>query len=172
MWTTVGLYQAEGYRVPQFHGKVCASEGGQEMPQDWISLYSVDSKCIHCVYLSGHLRASCVSRSRHLPWPLCLMALLAFSCCCAIGAQCHARAPCTTPSTPFLWWVECFSVWVRWRGKKASVWDCSSPAAVIPCAFNKTLCVYFFRYLSMPGSGPQSFTPEIPISLRYRCLPG
>ena len=24
MWTTVGLYQAEGYRVPQFHGKVCA----------------------------------------------------------------------------------------------------------------------------------------------------
>ena len=23
MWTTVGLYQAEGYRVPQFHGKVC-----------------------------------------------------------------------------------------------------------------------------------------------------
>ncbi|XP_071389891.1 post-GPI attachment to proteins factor 3 isoform X3 [Centroberyx affinis] len=22
MWTTVGLYQAEGYRVPQFHGKV------------------------------------------------------------------------------------------------------------------------------------------------------
>lgn len=25
MWTTVGLYQAEGYRVPQFHGKVWAS---------------------------------------------------------------------------------------------------------------------------------------------------
>lgn len=25
MWTTVGLYQAEGYRVPQFHGKVGAS---------------------------------------------------------------------------------------------------------------------------------------------------
>uniref|UniRef100_G3NVY0 Post-GPI attachment to proteins factor 3 n=1 Tax=Gasterosteus aculeatus aculeatus TaxID=481459 RepID=G3NVY0_GASAC len=24
MWTTVGLYQAEGYRVPQFHGKVGA----------------------------------------------------------------------------------------------------------------------------------------------------
>lgn len=29
MWTTVGLYQAEGYRVPQFHGKVCLSYRGQ-----------------------------------------------------------------------------------------------------------------------------------------------
>lgn len=29
MWTTVGLYQAEGYRVPQFHGKVCVHYRGQ-----------------------------------------------------------------------------------------------------------------------------------------------
>lgn len=29
MWTTVGLYQAEGYKVPQFHGKVGNSYRGQ-----------------------------------------------------------------------------------------------------------------------------------------------
>lgn len=26
MWTTVGLYQAEGYSVPQFHGKVSVNQ--------------------------------------------------------------------------------------------------------------------------------------------------
>ena len=59
---------------------------------------------------SGHLHASCVLRSRRRPWPLCLMAWLAFSCWCAIGAQCHARAPCTTPSTPSLWSVQSSAV--------------------------------------------------------------
>lgn len=60
-------------------------------------------KCF--LFPSGHLHAFCVLRSRHLPWLLCLMAWLASSCCCAIGALCHAKVPCTTPSTPSLWWV-------------------------------------------------------------------
>lgn len=33
MWTTVGLYQAEGYRVPQFHGKVCYSNITHSYPR-------------------------------------------------------------------------------------------------------------------------------------------
>nr|XP_020479043.1 post-GPI attachment to proteins factor 3 isoform X1 [Monopterus albus] len=59
----------------------------------------------HSSTASGHLHASCVLKSQRLPWPLCLMAWPAFSCCCAIGAQYRARAPCTTPSTPSLWYL-------------------------------------------------------------------
>lgn len=164
MWTTVGLYQAEGYRVPQFHGKVCASIGGPGVHLDRFCLYSVDSKHTHCDSLSGHLHASCVSRSRLLPWPLCLMAWLAFSCCCAIGAQCHARAPCTTPSTPFLWWVACQSE--KDGGGKSMSMLLHQQQLYHVLLTRLCVCVYFFRYLSMLGSGPQSFTLEIPISLR------
>lgn len=61
---------------------------------------------------SGRSHASCVLRSRRPPSPLCWTAWLAFSCCCAIVAQCHARAPCTTPSTP--------SLWSEWRTTRPS----------------------------------------------------
>lgn len=66
------------------------------------------------------------------------------------------------------------SVWVRWRQLtqiNTTIWLCHYNTITIgPWQFYAVLltraCVCFFRYLSMPGSGPQCFTPGIHISLR------
>lgn len=106
MWTTVDLYQAEGYRTPQFHGKVCASKNNTTaccVPSACSGIQFIHLTHVCAVLHSGHLHASCVSRSQLQPWPRYLTAWLAFSCCCAIGARCRARAPCITQSMPSLW---------------------------------------------------------------------
>lgn len=118
----------------------------------WFKCSEMIRDTVKFIPRSGHLHASCVLRSQRLPWRLCWMAWLAFSCCSAIEAQCHARAPCTTPSTPSLWWVKLRPIHHYYCVKTGYV--------------TKTyMC--FFRCLSMPGSGPLCFTLETPISLRF-----
>lgn len=61
---------------------------------------------LNTVIWSGHLHASCVSRSRRLLSPLCSTAWPAFWCCFGTGAWYPARAPCSRPSMPSLWWAQ------------------------------------------------------------------
>lgn len=105
-----------GFCTPEYHHNLV---GNQKFPKFWFCRYWFES---YYISDSGRLRASCVSRSQLRPWPRCLMAWLAFSCCCATGARCHARALCINPSTPSLWSVE-ISIW---KGKMCtSVFLCS-----------------------------------------------
>lgn len=56
MWTTVGLYQAEGYRVPQFHGKVCYSNITHSYPRLINKEYAVHFYSVRFHWFQSNLK--------------------------------------------------------------------------------------------------------------------
>lgn len=162
MWTTVGLYQAEGYRVPQFHGKVCFHH------KILLNLSKVPDSfhmplCDLSTGLMLHFYFSQWPFARFLCFeePASALASLLNGLACLLMLL---RYRSTVPrQSPMYHTINAFSlVSPVHRNAPRLFWIYKNRDVTGTC-----VCVCFnFRCLLMPGCGPQCFTPETPISLR------